>query len=117
LHANRECIETIASFKKGDFNHALPDVAVGCGGVEAVLSEHVGVELGDGYHGGKVVVELRSEVSGAASDAVLEVFLALDLVFEAHCNLESKVVDGSRHVAVNLVLEPVDRGRENRKPR
>mgnify|MGYP007062001716 CR=1 FL=1 len=70
----------VAPFKEGDFDHALPDVAVGCGGVEAVLSEHVGVELGDGYHGRKVVVELRSEVSGAASDAMPEILLALDLV-------------------------------------
>ena len=106
LNSNSKSLETVASFKKIDLDYALSDVAVGGGGVEAIFSENVRVELGDGYHGCKIVVELRREVAGTSADAVFEILLAFDLVLQAHCDLQSEIMDGSRKVAVNLELEP-----------
>ena len=46
----------IASRKKVDFYYRLSHVAIGGAGKEAVLTEHVWVEFGDGDHCRKVIV-------------------------------------------------------------
>jgi hypothetical protein len=63
LHANREGLKRVSSFKKRDLDNPLSDVAVGCGGMEAILAEHIWVELGNGDHRRKVIVQARRKVS------------------------------------------------------
>ena len=76
LKPDDKCLECIAPVEHRHLDDALAHVAVGGGGVEAVLAEHVGVELRDGDHGVEVVLERRCEVARAAADAVLKVLFA-----------------------------------------